>query len=149
MGTLDENPNCGETYASFLLVGDRLDPAEVTRRLSIQPEFSRQKATIRPSKAGRIRQRTGVWSCTTKGVIASTSLERHLRHLLDMLEPPTPEIRKLVEEQALEASFSCYWFSATGHGGPGFSPEVLARISNLGAALWLDLYGLTEIEVET
>jgi Domain of unknown function (DUF4279) len=149
MTALDENPNCAETYASFLLIGDRLDPEAATRRLRVKPERSFPKGTIRPSKAGRLRQRTGVWIFTTEGVLASTSLERHLRYLLDELEPRTEEIQALVDRDGLEAVFSCFWVSATGHGGPVLSPEVLNRVARVGAALWFDLYGLTEIEVES
>jgi hypothetical protein len=149
MSTLDENANCAETFASFLLIGDRLDPDDVTRRLQIEPKRSFPRGMIRPSKARGLRQRTGTWIFTTEGVLASTSLERHLLGLLEELEPRREQILTLVDEQGLEAAVSCFWVSATGHGGPALSPEVLARIARLGAALWFDLYGLTEIEVET
>jgi hypothetical protein len=65
------------------------------------------------------------------------------------LEPRTEEIQAVVDRDGLEAVFSCFWVSATGQGGPVLTPEVLERIAHVGAALWFDLYGLTEIEVET
>jgi len=42
----------------------------------------------------------------------------------------------------LEFSFSCYWGSAYGHGGPEISPNTLRRIADLDATLWFDFYDL-------
>jgi hypothetical protein len=38
------------------------------------------------------------------------------------------------------ADILCYWVSATGNGGPEFSPEVLARLARLQLRLGFDIY---------
>jgi hypothetical protein len=145
---LDENPNCDRTYASFRLVGDSLDPNAATRALKLQPTLARAKGQELLSNSGRPprRQRTAVWLLSTDDVIKSTSLERHLRHLLDALEPSAWAIRSLLSEETVRADFFCYWVSATGHGGPQASPGTLSRIGALNASLGFDFYGADEPE---
>ena len=116
---LDENPNCEEAHATFRLVGDELRVEEVTRRLGIDPDFEAARDQIRRSRLRRraIRERTGVWYVSTDGKLSTTSAERHLLWLLELIEPAGDELRALCEEQGLSADFGCYWVSATGHGG--------------------------------
>jgi hypothetical protein len=51
VGSLDENPNCARTYATFRLAGDTLKPDEVSAALGLTPTHAVAKR----------RQRTGVW----------------------------------------------------------------------------------------
>lgn len=141
MFSLDDNPNCAETYATFRLAGDRLIAAEVTRRLGLEPEFAAEKGDARSEGGGRnVTQRTGVWSITSRGELETTSVEQHVLFLLSRLEPVSEALREVVERQALEANFFCYWVSATGHGGPDLTPETLRRIADVGAGLGFDFY---------
>jgi hypothetical protein len=143
VSSLDENPNCRSTHASFRLIGDRLVTAEVTRETGIAPTFASDKGTARPStREGRqtITQRTGVWSLSSEGRLASTSLERHLIWLLDRIEPGRDPLRAAAEKYGATADFFCYWLSATGSGGPEVSPGTLARIAGLNASLGFDCY---------
>jgi hypothetical protein len=142
--TLDENPNCEATHASFRLIGDSLHPPDVEKALRIRGDFSAPKGQIR--RAGRlvhrtVRQPTGVWSLTTDGKLACTSIERHLRFLLDQLEPVRENLATLVRDAALHADFYCYWVSATGQGGPAVSAETLGRIASLSAELDFEFHG--------
>ncbi len=41
--SLDENPNCAKTYASFRLIGDALDIDVVTRALNREPDLALTK----------------------------------------------------------------------------------------------------------
>jgi hypothetical protein len=95
--------------------------------------------------AGRVgrarRQETGVWFLSTETIVESTSLERHLVHLLDAVEPASAALQRIRADENLWADFDCYWLSATGHGGPEVSPETLGRIAALGASLGLDFHG--------
>ena len=142
MPSREDNPNCEQTYASFRLAGDRLIAAEVTRRLGLEPDFVAEKGEIRSAgKARSVAQPIGVWSITSRHALETTSIERHLLFLLQRLDPVSDAIQETVERQKLEAVFSCYWLSATGHGGPGLTPETLRRIADLGARLEIDFYG--------
>lgn len=126
---LDENPNCARTFASFRLIGQPpFDPAEVTSRIGIDPDTTT-----------RLRSRGG-WLITSEHRLDTTSIERHLRVLLDLLEPHKAAILALIEDADLRADFFCLWRSATGHGGPEISPATLARIAALRASLGFDFY---------
>jgi Domain of unknown function (DUF4279) len=73
--------------------------------------------------------------------VESTSLERHLIHLLEAIEPAKGALVTLRRRHELLADFFCYWVSATGHGGPELSPDTLRRIAALDAPLGIDFYG--------
>lgn len=135
-----ENPNCKRTYATFRLLGDLLNPSDITSRLGITPSKAFAKGETW-DKTGIRQCTTGIWKLSSKDELMTTNLERHLVFLLNRLEPVTLEIIKIADELSLETDFFCYWLSATGHGGPEFSPGVLRRISNLNASLNLDFYG--------
>lgn len=143
VGPLDENPNCAATYAAFRLIGDRLDPEAANRVLGLEPSLAIAKGEEIPAgKVGPARhQRTGVWLLSSKEAVRSTSLERHLVYLLDLVEPSAPEVDALRMSHAIQVDFFCYWRSATGHGGPEVSPVTLGRIAGLGALLGIDFYG--------
>jgi hypothetical protein len=74
-------------------------------------------------------------------MVESTSVERHIRYLLDLLEPHSDTLLHIMTEQELKADFFCLWVSAEGHGGPMLSPETMRRIAALHAELGFDFYG--------
>lgn len=142
MSSLDENPNCAKTYATFRLRGDQLAAKEVTVRLDIEADFAFEKGELHSSGRGQpVKQRIGVWYITSEGRLETTNTERHLLDLLEKLEPVKEELRAVVQRQSLVADFFCYWVSATGHGGPEVSPDTLRRIADLDARLGFDFYG--------
>lgn len=141
MSSLEENPKCARTYASFRLVGDALDPVEVDRRIGVKSDLARSKGEVVTYPTGRqFAQRTGVWLISSDDLITTTSIERHLILLLDILEPRRSDLLSLVEKYAVKADFFCLWKSTDGDGGPEVSPATLARIAHLGASLGFDFY---------
>ena len=145
MSALDENPNCSRTYATFRVSGDALDPDEVGAVLGLTPTRAFAKGQAVPvGRKGKTtrRQRTGVWLLGSEDRTESTSLERHLIHLLDAVEHATPALATWRAERGLAVDFFCFWESATGHGGPELSPGTLARIAALDATLGIDFYSL-------
>jgi len=138
MGTLDENPNCARTRATFSLVGDNLVPAAIEKSTGLVAEFSAAKG----EQGRRVRhQPTGVWLISTDDKVDSTSTERHIVYLLELLEPVSQKLLEVVDQQALEARFGCYWVSAAGQGGPGLSADALARMARLNATLGFEFHG--------
>ncbi len=87
------------------------------------------------------RQPTGVWYISSESRVGSTSLERHLLHLLRTIEPVKRELLAVIKEQSLEADFYCYWVSASGRGGPEVSPRTLRQIGDLHATLGFEFHG--------
>jgi len=128
MTLLGENPNCARTFVSFRPMGESLDVAEVTAQIGLAPDGIGERSSRR------------VWSISSEGRIQTTSVEQHLRLLLDMLGPHQAAVLALIEDRSLDADFFCFWESATGNGGPEVSPETLARIATLRATLGFDFY---------
>jgi hypothetical protein len=137
-----ENPNCEYTHASFRLVGDELIPATIENRTNLTGDFSSRQNDLRRGRVGRtVRQPTGVWYISSEGRVGSTSLERHLSYLLEIVEPAKRHLLDVIEEQSLRADMFCYWVSATGQGGPEIGSDTLRRISELGASLGFEFHG--------
>lgn len=141
MNSLQENGNCLLAHATFRVLGPALDPEDVTRALGLQPTQALRRDQLVPMAAHVRRQESGVWLLKSEGLISSTSLERHLIHLLDLIEPRADALRELRREQDVSADFFCFWMSATGHGGPIFSADVMLRVARVGAELGIDFYG--------
>ena len=148
MNSLQENGNCLLAHATFRVLGKELDPDEVTRALGLEPTQSLRSGQLVPTPTRIRRQETGVWLLKSEGRVGSTSLERHLVHLLDLLEPGLPALDELRRTRGLTTDFFCFWLSATGHGGPIFSAELLSRVAAIGAELGIDFYGGVESDDE-
>lgn len=146
MNALQENGNCLIAHATFRVLGEELDPSDVTRLLGVEPTQALRRDQLVPTQTSVRRQETGVWLLKSEGKVASTSLERHLVYLLDLVEPHAVALDELRREQAVTADFFCFWLSATGHGGPIFSADVMQRVAATGAELGIDFYGGAAIE---
>ncbi len=141
MHSLQENANCLLAHATFRVVGAVLDPNDVTAALQLEPSQALRTGQLVPTATQIRRQELGVWLLKSEGHVVSTSLERHLNYLLDRVEPGVAALRRLQEAQEVSTDFFCFWMSATGHGGPVFSTEVLQRVARIGAELGIDFYG--------
>lgn len=141
MNSLQENANCLLAHATFRVVGEVLEPDDVTKVLGLQPSQALRSGQLVPTATQVRRQELGVWLLKSEGQIVSTSLERHLNYLLDLIEPGAEALRQLRRSQDVTADFFCFWMSATGHGGPVFSAKLLERVAGVGAELGIDFYG--------
>ena len=144
MNSLQENGNCLLAHATFRVIGETLEPDDVTHALGVNPSQALRRDQLVPTSTKVRRQDTGVWLLKSEGMLSSTSLERHLIHLLGLLEPRAAALDELRREQDLTTDFFCFWMSATGHGGPIFSAEIMRRVAGLGAELGIDFYGGVE-----
>ena len=129
-----DNPNCAATYASFRLVGPDIRPDLLTRALGISPTFQVAVGDVFPH--GTRPRADGLWSISTKTLVQSTDLERHITVLLDKLPA---DLRDHIPVGS-RCEIACYWLSSTGQGGPTRSSSVLARLGEAGIALDFDLY---------
>lgn len=151
----DEHPCMIEAHAHFVLDGSAFDPDEVTRRLALTPTLVIRAGDDRRTVSGRVLDGAyefSKWMIETDGRLASTSLERHLNVLLELLEPHAGEIEQLRSELSCDTRFECYFVASTDvisrFQGPGFSTATLARIVKLGADLTFDFATLSRDEDE-
>lgn len=146
VNALQENGNCLIAHATFRVLGEDLDPDDVTRLLGVEPSQALRRDQLVPTQTSVRRQETGVWLLKSEGKVASTSLERHLLFLLDRVEPRLAALDGLLRTHQATADFFCFWLSATGHGGPIFSADVMQRVAATGAELGIDFYGGAAVE---
>jgi hypothetical protein len=128
-----------EAHATFRLLGDALDPEEVTRLIGIEPSFARRKGDKYGSRERPVVSQTGIWALESEKSVAGPDLNAHLRFLLSQLGSKTSTVKELVR-QGLSADLLCYWMSGTGQGGPILEPETIRRVADLGVCLNFDFY---------
>lgn len=131
-----DNPNANRVYATFRIWGQDLDPDQITRIFGVIPSISFKKGDTR--KAAN-KWRHGYWEINTSDKVQGTDLSIHIEWLLERIEPVRREIELLIR-QDYDADIFCFWESLTGHGGPTFEPDLLARLGTLGLRLGLDIY---------
>jgi len=141
----DEHTGMIEAHAHFELSGEAFDPDEVTSRLGITPTMILRAGDQRTAPNGRLlggEYEYSKWMIETDGLLDSTSLARHLRLLLDMLEPRAEALAGVMRDLGCRSEFMCYFVANTDqlkmYQGPGFSSSLLGRIAQLGADLTFD-----------
>ncbi len=127
----------GDSHVSVRFFGEELDPDEVTESLGITPTNVHRQGERHIGRAGGSRRwPTAHWSLTSH-LPASAPLEDHLDALLDRLN--VPAVRSL-SVKGWRLDFLCSCFLDDWNQGTTLSPDVLARLTALGAALVLDLH---------
>ena len=66
-------------------------------------------------------------------------MRRHLDWLLSIIVPRADMIGAL-QSEGCRMDVSCFWASASGHGGPSVRPDQMGELARLGLELWFDVY---------
>lgn len=139
----DDYATCAETYATLRVY--ELAPQVVTSALGLEPDSTQTRGDAMYPRAGSPLYRVDGWFMTSRGFVASRDVRRHLDWLLDRLEPCASALRDLRSAGA-RMDVSCFWASASGHGGPALSPKQSQRLGNLDLEVWFDVYFWDEEE---
>jgi hypothetical protein len=124
-----------EYTVEFRIWSATLDPAEITRELGLQPCQVRIEGTI--GLGGR--RQDGLWAYDGgEGGIRCESLEEGLAFVLDKLWPHRETIAKYGESG--ELVWWCGHFQSSFDGGPRLSSNLLRRLGDFGAYLFIDNY---------
>lgn len=124
----------------FRLSGDKLVPAEITRRLGLSPNQVR----IRGEKRGeRSVWNESLWSYDGSDDVSGSarfwdSLQDGLSHVLSDLLPKKKLIDELVAEY--EAVWWCGHFQSSFDGGPTLSVSLLRQLAEFGVPVFIDNY---------
>ncbi len=119
-----------KTFATLRIVGDRLNPAQVTRILKTIPARAHAKGETYHGgeRTGDLVGKTGVWYFATDRVVASNDLADHLIFLVNLLAGSSPgavpltRLRALLKRKSLRVVISCFWY-----GRPGAKQPVISR----------------------
>lgn len=132
---------CARTHAGLRIYHDQLDPDRVTGMLGIEPTRTQVKGQVEIRPSGReFTPPIGGWFLSTKGVVDSRDVRRHLDWILDRLVGRDEALQRLRAEGCRMDVF-CYWLSAEGHGGPMLSPSIMRRLAELDLTIGFDIYG--------
>lgn len=131
----DEYPTCAQTYATVRVFHPQLDLNRVTAALHIQPSEAWLPGAIRFGA----QRKQGGWLLSSDGNVDSRDLRRHLDWVLDKLMLRVEEVENLMlDGHAIDVS--CYWASASGHGGPALDPDQMGKLAALRLPIWFDVY---------
>jgi Domain of unknown function (DUF4279) len=134
---VSDYPTCKQTYVTLRIYPESLDPAEVTKRLRIEPtDWQRRGESRKPG--GRPAKLHG-WFLSSDGEVESRDVRLHLDWLLSRIAPQADAILGL-QRDGCHMDVSCYWVSTSGHGGPSVRPAQMGELARLGLELWFDVY---------
>jgi len=127
-------------YTCFKVVGDNLDPVNVTKLTGITCDSSTTKGqpSLKKQSYGIIATK-GAWTITSKHQIKSMNLEQHFQYLFDRLNNLEAIFSKLKQE-GNEIYFSCTWFYPYTYEGPTLSRKTLSKIVLLSAEIEFEYY---------
>lgn len=131
----DDYPTCSSTFATLCIYPGIVSVDEVTMRLALAPSSSQAEETRPPG----VKDRPAAWFLTSKGVVESKDIRRHLDWILNQLADKSRVFDALRDDGAL-ACISCYWATAVGHGGPSLWPTQMAILASLGLEISFDFY---------
>jgi len=120
----------------FRIWGDTLDAEAVSRDLGLQPCQTRTAGASR--FPGRIDRGMWAYNGPSGSPTEWTSLEEGLRHLSQHLWPHREKLATYAASS--ELVWWCGHFQSSFDGGPTLSPELLKRLGEFGAVLYIDNY---------
>jgi hypothetical protein len=131
----DDYPTCSSTFATLCIYPGNISPDEITVRLQLAPS-SIQIAEARPPG---IKDRPAGWFFTSKCVVESRDIRRHLDWILNQIADKSCVFNDL-RDHGVDARISCYWMTASGHGGPSLWPTQMVILASLGLEIEFDFY---------
>ena len=140
----DDYPTCLRTYATLCILGDDLNPDEISATLAIAPTRSHVKGQPTISRRGVTSTPIiGGWFLSSDGEVTSKDSRHHIDWILAELVGREAALARL-RAHGHRTEISCYWTSAEGHGGPTLSHPVMKRLGELEIEIWFDFYCLLD-----
>lgn len=125
--------------AALRIMGDGLDPDEVTRLLGAVPTSTRVKGKPWKTTSGReLIARTGSW-CLDAEDSEPADIDGQVRELLERLTSDLDIWSDL--SRRFQVELFCGWFMRGGDEGIGVSPSTMAALSQRGIELGICIYG--------
>ncbi|MEL7312710.1 MAG: DUF4279 domain-containing protein [Pseudomonadota bacterium] len=129
-----------KSQATLRLIGDALDPCEVTELLGYPPSGHKTKGeTLIAKRSGRQRiARTGSWHLTST-MHAPSNLDGQVMQILGPLNDDMAVWEGLADCYKVDLFVSL--FLQSGNEGCAVSPSTLRMLGERGIELSLDIYG--------
>ena len=125
-----------EQYAYLTVVGD-FEPATITAQVGLQPSEAWTKGER--SERTHLERKFSRWSLNSR-LERSSSLEDHLRDVLDQALPKAEQVRQVAGEYRVGVQLVGYFY--TDYPGFGIDREIIAGLASLNASIDCDFYYL-------
>jgi len=129
---IDDYSSCKKTFVTLCVYHEYKNIELVSELLGIDPTRVCNKGDKRHIKKNG-------WFYTTKDLIESRDVRRHLYFLTDKLDGKYIEISKL-KSMGFEIFIMCFWESSTGNGGPMLNSSLMGKLYLLGLDLDFDIW---------
>jgi len=127
-----------QIVASLTVVGDQVDPDEVTAILGSAPDDA-GKVGDPVSPHSSDKRRTGFWSISTTGRMPDTaSLSQHVQSLLTRVTTDAAAWKELATRHSIRVFVG--WFMEKENEGAGLDPGLLQELARRGVAIDFDIY---------
>lgn len=134
-----------EHAVSIRIIGDGLDPNEITKLLNIEPSEAHKKGdeNVKKSKSGKLMVfspfDTGLWaysSCEDKEV----SLESHIKCLLTVFEPSWEKLKDICNRGYRIDLFCGVFSSSNGQTGISIGHDIIKKLSEVNISIDICYY---------
>lgn len=133
--------------AAITIIGDELDPDEITRLVECAPSRSRHRGDRVGSRSSSTH-RHGLWSLTTDGSVdEARPLHGHVAWLMERTTANTDVWRELASRYTCRVFVG--WFMDQENEGVILPPELLGEMAARHPRLQLDVYAMTEAPMST
>jgi hypothetical protein len=141
--TTKSKPTTLMAYASFRVMGDRLEPKDITAALDITPTLAYRKGEVfKRARGHEVRGRTGLWLLSSELRIQSNELGDHFGFLQQVLEAeggkPIERLRTVIQRDGLKTDVTCFWYGERGATPPEILEATRAAFAQIGATIETD-----------
>lgn len=136
-----------ESTATLRILGDDLDPDEITELLNFPPTVARRKGDVRVGKRTKkeYKARTGQWHVESPR--GNGDLDQHIRWIIDALSTDQ-EIWDSIKAR-YDLDLFCGLFLEDWNRGTGITAELMSELGRRGIDLSLDIYSHTPDDDDT
>ena len=132
-------PGISRAVARLRIVGEDLEPGEISALLGSEPTHSETRGQELPSRSGKAPgiSRNGQWSIRASAT-EPEDFNLQVQQLLAGLSPDLEVWRQLGKRYKID--IFCGWFMSESNEGVDITAETLASLGQRGIALALDIY---------
>ncbi|GAB6844384.1 hypothetical protein JCM2811A_33860 [Methylorubrum rhodinum] len=136
------------TYAAIVLKGEHLDPDLVSAIMEREPTLSYRRGDTYSVKGREQERRFGLWVYSTRNIVASGSLKKHLEALEIAIlglrsawsEKRWLKMKALVEDQGVELRIDVFWYGPAQSEFPHISLSFQHLIDEAGGSIQTDFH---------
>ncbi len=135
--------NLARPYVKFTLQGEPVDPDVITEALGVLPARRINKGD--PDGKKGHKWAIGLWSISTRDIVESGDLEKHILWILEQLEPVKDKLARFVLQEGVDASFKIVFNLFVHEWDDHISSTLMKRITDLNVHFKISIYYLEDL----